>query len=147
MQLPANVNVRSFISSMKPVEKDVKLISSNKIATDDLKPANMLYDKTTNISSIIDQDCYFEFKDASKELVTFNNLQILYLAILESIICPVNGAIDDDLYKSLVETILCEFTFDTTIDNYYDYLLNIIEDYYDKEIVTVGDVRKSLRKK
>lgn len=147
LEIPVNTNVRDFITSMKEVEDDVRLLSKNHVVTEDLKPANLMYDIRSNKSSIIDEDCYIRLKDDSTELITINNLTTLYLSILETLVYPTKGAIDEEFFNELVAIILNNYDFSVPIDVFYDYILDEIEGFYDREVKTIGDIRKVLRNK
>lgn len=147
LEIPTNTNVRKFLESFKDVEDDIRLLSDNYIYADDLKPANLMYDNHTNISSIIDEDCYVRLKNEPKNLITINNLNTLYLSILESIVIPTKGAIDEEFYEELLSIIVSKYDYTVSIDEFYDYILEEIECYYSRKIETIGDIRKSLRNK
>ena len=146
LEIPVKTNVRDFISSMSPVEDDVRLLSKNGIITEDLKPANLMYDIKSNKSSIIDEDLYIRLKDESKEIITINNLNTLYLSVLETLVSPTKGAIDEEFYNYLV-CLINDNYFDASIEEFYDYVLEEIEGYYDRDIESIGDVRKVFRNK
>ena len=131
---------------MSPVEDDVRLLSKNGIITEDLKPANLMYDIKNNSSNIIDEDLYIRLKDESKEIITINNLNTLYLSVLETLVSPTKGAIDEEFYNYLV-CLINDNYFDASIEEFYDYVIDEIEGYYDRDIESVGDVRKVFRNK
>lgn len=147
LEIPIETDVRDFITSMKEVEDDVIILSKNHIVTEDLKPANLMYDIKSNRSSIIDEDCYIRLKDDSCELITINNLTTLYLSILETLVYPTKGAIDEEFFNELVAMILNNYDFSVPIDEFYDYIIDEIEVFYDREVKTIGDIRKVLRNK
>lgn len=143
--LDENTNLKTFLISLKEIESDLKVLAENKIVAFDLNVFNVLYNDKTNKTNLIDCDSYFSDKDYNKDGVLFFNMKQFYSLILHTIanIFDINSC-KYSLLKYMNKIIFEQMEYTDGIDVYFKYLISLLENEVDKEIITVKDFRKCL---
>lgn len=143
--LNEKTNLKTFLISLRKIEKDLKILAENKIVAFDLNVFNILYDDKINTANLIDCDSYFSDKDFSKDGVLFFNMKQFYSLILHTIanIFDINSC-DSLLYKYMNRIIFEQIDYIYDIDVYFESIISLLENETDKDIKTIKDFRKCL---
>lgn len=143
--LKENTDLKLFLVSLREIESDLKILAENKIVVFDLNAFNVLYNDKTNKATLIDCDSYFSDKDYNKDGVLFFNMKHFYSLILRTIANTYNiNSSKSLLLKYMNKIIFDQMEYTDGIDIYFKYLISLLENEVDKEIITVKDFRKCL---
>ena len=140
-----NTNYNYFISNLNEIERTISIFSNNKIEMRDLNCFNILYNENNNKFNIVDIDCYKENRFISKEEIFKDNLFYFESTLLSSI-CTKNTINNTKLYNDLSNIIRNGINNNLNIINIFGDIKIYLENYCDKEINTIKDVRKCLKK-
>jgi len=140
-----NTNYNHFITNLDEIEKTISIFSNNKIEMRDLNCFNILYNENDNKFNIVDIDCYKENRFLSIEEILKDNLFYFENTILSSI-CTKNTINNTKLYNNLSDIIRNGINNNLSIINIFVDIKIYLENYSDKEVNTIKDVRKCLKK-
>ena len=145
-RLTDDINYEIIVASLNKIQETIELFCKNKYDMCDLNLYNILYDSNKNKFNIVDIDYYEKDMNLSfSELYNFNSIrfQKVFLEAITKEFDYIKKSYN--LYKEL-NNILLLGTLDT--NSYTTNFMNIkyyLENTYDKEIETLGDLRKILK--
>lgn len=139
-----NTKYNHFITNLDEIEETINTFSDNKIEMRDLNCFNILYDEINNKFNIVDIDCYKENRFLSIEEILKDNLFYFENTLLNSI-CTRNTIESTKLYNSLKDIIRNGIENNLTMVNIFVDIKIYLENYKDREINTIKDIRKVLK--
>ncbi len=145
-KLNTNTNLKNFLIALKKIEKDLKVLSKNHFVATDLNVFNVLFDTKRKFASLVDCDGYFYSKEDSIESILLYNMYSLYSLVLytiSNIFQPSSAT--SELFKYMNNVLREKNDYSTSIDQTFNYFIDLLKDESDMDIKTVGDFRKVLR--
>jgi len=139
------INYNYLITNLDKVEETIRILSNYKMEMYDINCFNILYDISNSEFNLVDIDSYREKKYDSLEKLYKENLFSFDKSLLNCI--SFKYTINDNLIFNNLKNIITEcINKDITTKDTFINIKKFLEKYGNKEINTVKDFRKILKK-
>lgn len=134
-----------LILSLDIIQKTIETLSYNKIEMRDINCFNMLYDNQNKEINIIDIDNYVENIFDPTDATLYKNLTYFQKTLLYSLVnIPFKS--QSNLYKEINKIIIKNTNNNINIKETFKEIKCYLENNSNKEIETIKDIRKVLKK-
>ena len=138
-----NIEYNKLISNLNDIEQTIKVFSNKKIEMIDLNCFNILYDELNNEYNIVDIDSYIKNRLLSIDKIFEDNIYYFSKILLDSIMSS-NKQFITDIYRKLDQ--ILKSNKKSHLLNTFKLIKDVLENYSNREIKTVNDFRKVLKK-
>lgn len=111
----------------------------------DLNVFNIMFDAKRKLASLVDCDGYFYSKEDSIESILLYNMYSLYSLVLYTISNIFQPSLaTSEVFKYMNNVIREKVDYSTSIDQTFNYFIELLKDDVNENIKTVGEFRKAL---
>ena len=139
------VRYDNFLECLVPIEKSIHTLSLEGILMCDINCFNVLYSEYNNVINIVDVDYYKFNNQLNKDIIYLDNL-FYFEKTLFSSIASKNKYLTSDIYKELENKMRTCINNNVSILDTFKCMKNTLENYSNREINTIHDFRKILKK-